>query len=156
MSYLTDSEYLARYGHAETTRITDEARSGDYDSAKLGSAISDASDIVDAYIGTRYIVPLESPPSIVRNITGALAREILHTSRPLETVTADADRARRQLENISKGTMTLPAPLAGPAAETTGGRNSSSSGDGLTPVFTDDSLSGYAISTGYPGGAWRN
>ena len=111
MPYLTQTEYISRYGNAETIRITDETRSGEVDSAKLATAIADASDIIDAYLGSRYLLPLTSVPTLVKHANAALAREILHTSRPLDTVTAEAERVRRQLELIAKGTLTLPLPL---------------------------------------------
>ena len=155
MAYLTDAEYLSRYGAAETVRLTDETRSGDYDSEKLGSAISYAGDIVDAYLGGRYIVPLVEAPAIVKHITAALAREILHTSRPTEAVTQEADRARKQLEGMSKGVLTLTVPLSAEPAATTGSSSSATSGDGSEPVFTDNKLAPYQSMSGYLGGNWR-
>lgn len=155
MAYLTDVEYINRYGDAETVRLTDEARSGVYDSAKLGAAISDAGDIVDAYLGGRYVVPLAEAPAIIKHITAALAREILHTSRPTDAVTAEADRARRQLEGMSKGTLTLTVPLNSIPAETTGSYSSATSGDGSEPVFTDGKLGPYQSMSGFYGGNWR-
>ncbi len=155
MAYINAAEYIARYGHAETVRLTDEARSGDYDSAKLGSAIDDATDIVDAYIGKRYVVPLTTPPAIVKHATAALAREILHTSRPTEAVTGEADRARKQLEGISKGLLSLPVPESATQAPSVGSSSSASSGDGSAPVFTDDKLAGYTDFNQYSGGNWR-
>lgn len=156
MVYLTTAEYLVRYGNAETIRITDETRSNEVDSGKLLAALSDATDIVDAYLGKRYFVPLATPPSIVKHATGALAREILHTSRPTDAVTGEADRARKQLEGIAKGLLSLPLPENATAPGLTGSSISATSGDGSEPVFTDTKLAAFGSLGGYPGGAWRN
>lgn len=155
MPYISQAEYLARYGNAETIRITDETKSGEVDSAKLSSAIDDASDIVDAYLGKRYALPLLETPALVKHATKALAREILHTARPLEAVTGEADRVRKQLELIAKGTMILPLPLSGDPLEETGNSGSATSGDGSAPVFTDEALSGFGVHSGTYSANWR-
>jgi phage gp36-like protein len=155
MAYLTDTEYLNRYGNAETIRLTDENRSGAVDTQKLENAIADASDIADSYLGKRYVVPVLSPPALLKHVVAALAREILHTSRPIEAVTNEANRARHQLELISKGTIVLPVPENATPPTETGSFSSASSGDGTAPVFTEAALSGFDINTGYPNSAWK-
>lgn len=155
MAYITQAEYLARYGNAETIRITDETRSGQVDTGKLSSAIVDASDIIDAYLGKFYRLPLAETPALVRHAAGALAREILHTTRPLDAVTAEADRVRKQLELIAKGTLTLPLPLSGVAPIEVGSGGSATSGDGSAPVFTDNALSGFTAPARGAFANWR-
>ena len=117
--YLTGEEYAARYGTAETVRLTDETRSGIADSTKLEAAIGDASDMADAYIGSRYTVPLLAAPRLVKSIVAALTREALHKTRPTEEVKAAADRARTQLRDIAAGRMTLPIEGGGVVSSAT-------------------------------------
>lgn len=152
--YLTVNEYLDRFGEAETVRLTDEAKTGDVDTAKVESAISDASEEADAYLGKRYAVPLATPPNLVKSIVAALAREDLYRTRAPDAVKADAERARSQLRDLSRGVMVLPTET-GPA-ETIGGRaDSASSGDGTDPIFTTETLAGFGVATGYAGARWR-
>jgi phage gp36-like protein len=86
--YLTAEEYVERYGYAETVRLTDEDKTNTVDGAKLEAAIKDATDLADSYIGTRYTTPLVATPRVVKSIVAALARELLHKSRPTPEVTA--------------------------------------------------------------------
>ncbi|MBA2720084.1 MAG: DUF1320 family protein, partial [Chloroflexi bacterium] len=66
--YLTLEEYVARYGAAETIRLTDEASLRVINGPKLEEAIKDQTDIADAYIGNRYDTPLASVPRVVKSI----------------------------------------------------------------------------------------
>lgn len=152
--YLSADEYVLRYGAQETIRLTDETRTNTVDSAKLEQALKDASDFADAYIGTAYDVPLLVAPRIVKAIVGALARELLHKTRPTPEVTAAADRARTQLKDIAAGRMTLPVDSGDPAPTTSGQRDSASTGD-RDDTFKEG-VAGYTIG-GYGGvaGNWR-
>lgn len=105
--YLTQEEYLERYGLAETIRITDEANAGVVDAEKLATAISDATEWTENYLRVRYDLPLASVPSSIKGLIAALAREALHRTRPLQAVTEAADRARQLLRDISIGRVVL-------------------------------------------------
>jgi phage gp36-like protein len=150
MAYLTVDQYLERFGDAETIRVTNTTRpSGsipapEVDSAKVEDAISDASELVDGYIGKRYAMPLPSTPLMVRGWVAALAREQLHinTGKNTETVQAAADRARSQLVQLSKGDLSLPFP-DGAEAPTSSSGTPISSGDRVLPLVTDCRLAGY-------------
>lgn len=107
-AYLTGEEYVNRYGFEETVRLTDEDRKGTIDGARLQAAIDDATDTATSYLGVRYTLPLTPVPPLVKGLVAALAREKLHGQRPLPQVTAEADRARSQLRDLSAGRMALP------------------------------------------------
>lgn len=154
MAYMTADEYLDRYGEAETTRLTDEDRTGSYDSGKLEDALSDAQDEADAYIGKRYAIPLDAPPRFVKSIVGAIARLLLHKTIAPQPVKDDAELARSQLKDIARGVMFIPT-ATGLVAETGGSAMSSTSGDGTEPVFNEESLAGFGVGTGYGGACWR-
>lgn len=134
--YLTADEYVDRYGFAETVRITDEDQTRTVDKRKLEAAIKDATEIADAYIGTRYTTPLVDTPRIVKSIIGALARELLHKSRPTPEVVAAADRARGQLKDIAAGRMTLPVEQ-GDAVPVIGGNLLATTSDDASTSFRD-------------------
>jgi len=107
MPYLTQVDYLDRFGEAETIRLTDESKAGVVDEDKLATAISDAEELVDGYLAGRYPIPLASAPGNIKGIVADLARERLHKARPLPAVTEAADRARSLLRDISAGRMVL-------------------------------------------------
>lgn len=152
--YLTTSEYIAKFGEAETVRLTDEDRLGSVDTAKLEEALSDAIDVVDGYISKRYAVPLTEPTRLIKGIVGSLAREALYRTTVPAAVKEEADRARAQLKDIARGLLQLPAET-GVVEQAVGAQASATSGDGLDPVFTSDNLSGFAIGSGYSAARWR-
>ena len=155
MAYLTSQEYLDRFGDAETIRLTDEARTGAVDTGKLEAAIEVAEEEINAYIGERYTVPLVAAPKLIKSMTGTLARDELHKTRPSEAVTSAADRVRAQLRDLSRGLMTLPTDAGALAEDGRPAADSAASGDGVSAIFTEDSLSGFGIASGYPGSNWR-
>ena len=142
-AYISSDEYVARFGREETIRITDESRLGQIDAPKLQAALNDATEFAEGYLRARYDLPLESPPSLVKAIVAALARELLHKSRPTEAVTKAADRARSLLRDISLGRVVLSLedgeaapsasglPVWGPAAD--------------ARVFNPEKLDGFGV-----------
>lgn len=106
-TYLTGDEYVQRFGVEETVRLTDQDRKGVVDKARLTAALKDATDTVEAYLGVRYDLPLTPVPPLVKGLVAALAREKLHAQRPTAQVTAEGDRARSMLRDLSAGRMTL-------------------------------------------------
>ena len=120
-SYLSNADYISKYGEAETKRLTDEAKTGSIDTEKLTEALEDGTVVVESYIGQRYQTPVASPPRLLQTFVGALAREALHKSQKPDAVVEDADRARSQLKDIARGIMTLPIPTGGTAPIETAG-----------------------------------
>lgn len=106
MAYLEEAEYLERFDVTETIDLTDP-EGEQIDDDKLSAALDAGSNVVDAYVGARYTVPLSPIPSVIKDITADLARERLFTRHPNDEVTARADRARKMLTDIAKGVMVL-------------------------------------------------
>lgn len=107
--YLDAEAYVDRFGYDETVRITDEGSKGVIDKASLQAALSDAQQFADGYLATRYTLPIATPaPVMLQQIVADLARERLHTTRPTPQVTANADRARSLLKDLSAGRAVLP------------------------------------------------
>lgn len=155
MPYLTQAEYVARFGEAETLRLTDETRSGQIESAKVEEALSDSEEEVDAYIGKRYAVPLANVPNLVKGFVAVLARERLHKTKPTPTVEKEAERARKQLGEISRNLMVLPTDEGAAPQDGRPVADSASSGDGPTPIFTEQTLAGYDVPNYYDVPNWR-
>ncbi len=155
MPYLTVDDYIARFGAHETTILTDEDRTGDYDSEKVGNAISTAEEEANGYIGRRYVIPLTSPPALVKGIIGSLARWYLYANNRPQSVIDDAAIARRQLADISTGKLSIPT-AEGVLEESAASKASFGvSGDGPAPIFTEQNLAGFGIPSGYPVANWR-
>ena len=105
--YYTLAEYLERFGEAEAIRITDAEGAGVPDEYVFAQAVEDASADMDAYLAGRYPLPLPSIPRVLKSVAAALVREKLHGTFPTETVTLEADRARKLLRDLASGTAKL-------------------------------------------------
>jgi phage gp36-like protein len=141
-TYLSADEYVARFGTEETVRLTDQDRKNVVDRARLEAALKDATDTVESYLGVRYALPLSPVPQVVKGLVAALAREKLFSQRPTPQVTAEADRARSQLRDLSAGRMVL-ADVTGETLE--GGTIVDSNWGGVRDanVFNAEKLCGY-------------
>lgn len=138
MAYLTKAEYLDRFDITETIKLTDPAGLTIND-AKLNAALRAGSDIVDSYAATRYSLPLNPVPTIVKDAVADLARERLFTLHPNEEVTDRADRVRAWLKDLSRGLVELvgaTGSLVESAADQAAFHNPA-------PVFTDALLGRY-------------
>jgi len=114
MAYAGLDDMVERYGEAELIRLT--APEGQLDSTvidlpRLATALADASDRIDSYIGRRYGVPLASPPGSIRAACCTLARYALATaggSVPSEAAKAERDETTSWLKRIGEGEAVLP------------------------------------------------
>jgi phage gp36-like protein len=165
MPYLSVPDYLGRFGERETILLTnDTAADPDveptYDSTKVSDAISDASEVVDGYLGARYVTPIGSPPRIVQGWVAALAREALYvnTGRVSDAATQAASRARQQLVDVQAGRMSLPIETGATAPATANNIGyATSSMDRDAPTFAGTGvLDSFSAPFGYnPNPCWR-
>lgn len=106
--YYSQAQYIATWGMDEALRLTDEENSDVPDSDAFERAIADASADIDSYLAGRYALPLAEPvPRVITSIAAALTREKLHGTFPTDTVTRQADLARKQLADLSAGRAKL-------------------------------------------------
>jgi len=80
---------------------------------------ADAAEMVDAYIATRYPVPVPAPlPPIIKQAALVFAGELCYTRRGVEDnpFTDQAARAHKTLEAIAKGSIPLQLEKTGPTA----------------------------------------
>lgn len=120
MTYCTLAELVATYGESDLRNLTDRANKPAQviDEQVLARAIEDAAAEIDLHLQARYQLPLASVPLVLKRVAGQLAYAALHTR-----VDADhpahqaAGRARKLLEGISSGRLSLGLDAAGaPAA----------------------------------------
>lgn len=150
MTYLSPTEYLERFGEPETIRLTDQQRAGQVDFPKLEIAIADQCEYADSYLASRYPLPINSPPELLKKLIADLTREALHGTRPTDTVTQNADRARSLLRDLQSGRATIPTPPGGDAPVTSDALPVASH-DRRARVFTDAALSDFV---GFGGGGY--
>lgn len=110
MAYCAKSDLVERYGAAELAQLTDETAAADPDSGEITKACDEASSLVDAYLATRYTVPLATVPTIVRQWACVIARKLLWKDRAKDggAVQRAYDEALAQLRDASKGVIAVP------------------------------------------------
>lgn len=100
--------------HITTARLAeltqDTVTSTTVDAAVVTALILAASAEVDGYLGRRYALPLASTPELVKQLAIRVTLYRLHGRRPgsmTEALESDYKDARRMLEEIASGTLTL-------------------------------------------------
>lgn len=107
MAYCTQQDMTDRYGEEELIQLTDRSQTGDIDTAVLGAAIDDATATIDAYLGTRYTLPLAAVPTVLKRICCDIARYLLHGNAAPDTVADRHSAAIEFLQAVAKGDVDL-------------------------------------------------
>lgn len=136
--YLSPSEYVTRYGYAETQLLSDTHDVGRIDKDRLGARLLEAAAIVDGYVAKRYQTPLNPVPEAVKGIVADITRFLLHGDNVPEVVADRHKQARASLKDISKGDMVLAV-----AEATTTATSGTPDFIGPSRTFDRDSLKGF-------------
>lgn len=107
MAYCDLAGLVARFGDAELLRIADRDDDDKIDNDVVDGALNDASDEIDAYIGTRYSVPMSPAPALLVRLCADIARYRLYDENPLDEVAERYKQAITTLRDISNGRATL-------------------------------------------------
>lgn len=118
MLYCTQTDYIDRFTEAELIQRTDRLGSGVVDATVFDQAVADANAEIDAYLAGRYPLPLTSVPPIIARLAGDIVRYRLFPDGAPEEVRARYEDARRVLESLASGRITLGLPV--PAASAAG------------------------------------
>jgi phage gp36-like protein len=124
---------------AELIQLTDDARSGIINEARVGQAIASADAEIDGYCAARYTVPFNPVPPIIKKCSVDIAVYNLHARKAMSIPEARQvryDNAVRILRDIAEGKANIDVDVA---AET--GGVSYSAPDEKT--FTLDKLENY-------------
>ena len=140
MSYATLDDLIERAGEAELRQIADRDRDGVIDADVVASALADAKDFIDGYVGAKYALPLPSVPSNVRRWAVSIARYTLHRNGAPDHVVRDYDHAIAALKDVRSGQIVLPVPTGETPATVSGGTVMAAHPD---PVFTPARLAGW-------------
>ncbi|MDD3553224.1 MAG: DUF1320 family protein [Deltaproteobacteria bacterium] len=139
MPYATLADMEARYGIEEIIARTNRTDGAGVDTVVLDRALQDADAEIDAYLSTRYALPLPAVPKILVRIACDIARYHLWQEMASDEVRRRYEDAIRLLGNIAKGLISLgidanqPKPVLSSAAAQTGS----------PPVFSRDATGGY-------------
>lgn len=109
--YATLQDVLAQLEEAVLVRLTDDAGTGTVNEATITRALTDASEEIDGYVGSRNPVPLAPVPAIIRKFCVDIAVFNLYARREaVPEVRAERYKnALRFLERVAQGTISLGA-----------------------------------------------
>lgn len=140
-AYISQDELASALSQDELVQLTDDAGTGQADTAVVDQVIAEAEAEVDAYLAARYTLPLTTVPAVVKRIAVDLAVWALYTRRKLtdEAVNARHKQAQRLLEAMARGTVSLGLPAATAPAES--GPTGTKTADDR--VFTAETLRGF-------------
>ena len=112
MAYASSADLEARFGQPELLQLTDLDNGGQYNSARMASALADASDEIDAYLAGRYSLPLTSTPAVLVAVCADIARYYLYGAAVPELVSERYQERLKFLVRVANGTVSLPIPEA--------------------------------------------
>lgn len=139
MSYATQAELETRFGAAELAQLTDRIEGAVIDAAVVARAIADADAEIDAYLATRYALPLASVPALLARMACDIARYRLHAEGAPERIRKTYEDAVRDLKAVARGDIKIDgaAPLTA-AADSAGVAHRAPA-----RIFDADGLAGY-------------
>ncbi|WP_293765810.1 DUF1320 domain-containing protein [uncultured Aquitalea sp.] len=137
--YITAQSLEERFGQGFLLAVTDPTNTGEIDQPKVSRALADAADLIDSYIGKRYVLPVPTVPPSLGRVAADLVRYFLMTDAPGEEVTARYKDGVQWLKNVSTGLVSLGLPEAKAPASATG----KVIVDGSRRLFTRRTMRGY-------------
>jgi len=109
MPYSLQTDLLEQISEDKLIQLTDDADAGEIDADVITRAIADADAEIDSYCGTRYELPFDPVPVMVRKLSVDIAVYNLYARR--KGVPDDRqkryDNAIRFLRDVSLGKATL-------------------------------------------------
>jgi phage gp36-like protein len=105
--YCTVDNLVSRFSLEELVQLTDKSGSGVVNTQVVETAINDASDLIDGYIGGRYTLPLSTVPKVLIGICASLARYNLYDNAVSDVVEKNHKAAIDFLTNVGKGHIRL-------------------------------------------------
>lgn len=107
MTYATQQDMIDRFGEQELIELTDRANLGAIDATVLAKALDDADAEINAYLASRYTLPLASVPPVLTRFAADVARYQLYDTRATEQVKARYDAAIKFFRSVSTGAVSL-------------------------------------------------
>jgi phage gp36-like protein len=110
MNYATIDDLAARFGDTELINLTDTLGDGVVNSEPVNRALADATAEMDGYLAVRYALPLPVVPEVLVRVSCDIARYLLWSSQASDEVRHRYEGARRLLEGLAAGKVTLGMP----------------------------------------------
>ena len=114
--YATTDDARLRYGDELILTLCPLNDEGNPDHRPLNRALMDATDEIDGYLGSRYTLPIEPAPDILKRLCVDIS--LYRVSSEADTGTEERRTrykdAVKLLEQISKGVVTLGLPQPEP------------------------------------------
>lgn len=108
--YATLSDLVERFGEAELIQLTDTTGAGEIDESRAAAALEDAHAEVHGYLATRYPQPPDPVPRLLVRVAADIARYHLYDDAAPDEVRRRCEDARRVLQAIARGEVSLGAP----------------------------------------------
>lgn len=108
MPYATQQDMIDRYGDDDLIVSADHDGDGVADAAIVTQGLSDATDLIDSYIGARYTLPLATVPAVLKRLCVDIALYLM--SKPPSITEEKRKRyedAVKLLTAISDGKVSL-------------------------------------------------
>ena len=141
MAYATQADLLDQITTAELVKLTDDAKTGAVDDAKVTAALDAASATVDAYAGARYTLPLQTSEKIKQLTIDLAIYQLEKRRRRIREATQSArDDAVSFLRDLARGKAVLDQPAGETAQATEMDVKSSEDADRFT---SDENLKGF-------------
>lgn len=128
MEYATQQDMVDRFGSDELINLTDRQHTGAIDSEVVSQALLDANSEIDAYLASRYELPLASAPQSLVRIACDIARYRLYDEQATETVSDRYKAAVRFLDAVAKGSVRFGPSNNGQQPQSSGEATINSSG----------------------------
>jgi phage gp36-like protein len=116
MDYVTKQDLIDRFSEQELIQLTDKTNrpASTIDDVPVDRALSDASALIDSYLGKLYRLPLSIVPPILTKCAADIARFYLYGKSAEDTVKGAYDDAVSWLTSVSKGLVTIDAEGVAP------------------------------------------
>lgn len=104
--YATLDDMLKRFGINELTALAESAEGG-VDEEKVNTAIKDAEELINAYVGAKHSLPLSVVPQSLKRICCDLARYFLYVEVKPEELEKTYEKDIAFLKDIARGVVVL-------------------------------------------------
>ena len=115
--YATQADLIDRFGEAEIAQLSDRVNGSTPDAAVIDRALADAQAEIDAYLGARYALPLDTIPPVIVRLAADVARYHLYSGGSNEAVRQRYLDAVSLLKRLASGEVRLDGAVQHPPAE---------------------------------------
>ncbi|HEL3750004.1 TPA: DUF1320 domain-containing protein [Stenotrophomonas maltophilia] len=107
MPYATQADLVDRYGEKEIIQLSDRANTGEIDPAVVAAKLADADAEIDAYLASRFDLPLLAVPTVLKRVACDVARYHLYDDRATDDVVRRYKAGIEFLLAVVKGTVSI-------------------------------------------------